>query len=401
MEREAETRLDGTRGHLPPRAQFCLKAGFLVLLAAGSFPPQVTAQTVVPELKVWIWAPVLDPVELTAGTDGALYVGRDLTGSGGGADDPTRIHRISPTAVVAPFGPSVDDPDTVWSDSAGAVAPTPGSILVGGRDKGITPLRSRVSAIAPDQSATVVFGPSTLVVNPAGIAVDAMGKLLLADFDTGNVVRIVGGTPTTLVAGPARGPIDVVVDPVTSDLYVSWGDGVIRRYTSAGVEVDGAFAMGRAMEFGPGNATFGSDLYTVNNTTGALQRIDAAKNVTVLGSGFQDVWGLGFGIDGALYVTEFSRDRVMRVSCLPAPGEVQNLRLNTADANATLQFTWDDVSGASDYVMFQHPSASGPFTTQAGSTASGAPGLSVPMPSGKLLFFQVGGRDACGVGVLD
>ena len=389
--------------HRPLSSRARVRPGpvFCALLAAAALAPGVVAQTVVPELKVWVWALVPDPVDLTAGTDGALYSGRDLTGSGGGPDDATRIHHISAAASVAAFGPSLDDPDTVWFDAAGVVAPTPGSILVGGRDKGITPLRARVSAIAPDQTATVVFGPSTLLVNPAGMTADAAGRLLVADFDTGNLAAVAGSTLTTLVDGPPNGAIDVVVHPVTGDIYVSWGDGVIRRYTSAGVLADGSFATGRAMEFGPGNATFGKDLYTVHNATGALKQIDPARNVTVLGTGFQDVRGLTFGSDGALYLTEFAKDRVLRVSCRPTPGEVSNLLLAPEDAGATLRFTWDDVPGASDYVVFQHTFPSGPFITQTGSVATGAPGLSVPMPAGDLVLFQVGGRDTCGVGVLN
>jgi sugar lactone lactonase YvrE len=375
--------------------------GLCTLLAAAALAPGIAAQTVVPELKVWVWALVPDPVDLTAGTDGALYAGRDLTGSGGGPDAATRIHHISPTAEVAGFGPNLDDPDTVWFDAAGVVASFPGSILVGGRDNGITPLQARVSAVAPDQTATVVFGPSTQLVNPAGMTADATGRLLVADFDTGNLVALVGSTLNVLVDGPARGAIDVVVHPVTGDLYISWGDGVIRRYSSAGILLDGSFGTGRAMEFGPGNPTFGSDLYTVDNATHVLKRIDPARNVTTLGTGFQDVWGLTFGTDGALYLTEFSKDRILRVSCRPVPGEVTNLRLAREDAGATLRFTWDDVAGASDYVVFQVSSPSSPFTTQTGSAATGVPGLGVPMPAGGLVFFQVGGRDACGVGVLN
>lgn len=383
---------DKVRGHL---------AFLCTLLPAAALAPGIAAQTVVPELKVWVWALVPDPVDLTAGTDGALYAGRDLTGSGGGADAATRIHQISAAGAVAAFGPSLDDPDTVWLDASGVVAWPPGSILVGGRDNGITPLQARVSAIAPNQSASVVFGPSTLLVNPAGMTVDAMGRLLVTDFDKGNLVTVAGSILITLVDGPPQGAIDVVVHPLTGDIYVSWGDGVIRRYTSAGILVDGAFATGRAMEFGPGNATFGSDLYTVDNAARELKRIDPAKNVTMLGTGFQDVRGLTFGTDGALYLTEFSKDRVLRVSCRPAPGEVGTLRLASEDAGATLRFTWDDVEGASDYVVFHNASASSPFTTQIGSAATGAPGLRVPMPAGDLVFFQVGGRDECGVGVLN
>jgi hypothetical protein len=366
-----------------------------------AFAPDARAQTVSPGYQVWIWTFVADPVELSAAGDGTLYSGRDLSGSGGGSDDPTWIHQISLTAAVSPFGPSLDDPDVVMFDAAGDVAPVPGSILVGGRDKGVVPLRGRVTAIAPDESATVIFGPTTAITNPAGLAIDAMGRLLLADYDTGDVLTIDGGSSSILINGPPLGPIDILVHPVSGDLYVSWGDGVIRRYTSTGALLDGAFASGRAMEFGPGNATFGTDLYTVNNATGVLQRIDPAKNVTVIGSGFQSVWGLTFGSDGAMYLTEFSRDRVMRVSCAPATATVDDLMLARVDGGANIRFTWSDVAGATDYVVFQHSLPVGPFTTQTGSAASGVPGLMAPVPPGTIVFFQVGARDACGVGPLN
>jgi sugar lactone lactonase YvrE len=372
-----------------------------VLLAISALVPSASAQTVGPGFKVWIWAPVLDPVELTAGPDGSLYVGRDLSGSGGGTGDPTRIRRISSTAVVTEFGPSLDDPDVVWFDAAGVPGSSAGSILVGGRDDGVLPLQGRVTAIAPDESASVVFGPSTVLPNPTGFTSDALGQLLLTDFDTGDLSVLSAGSLTTLINGPARGASDILRHAASGELYVSWGDGFIRRYTAAGVLIDGAFASGRAMEFGPGNATFGSDLYTVNNTTGELLRVDGAKNVTTLGTGFQDVMGLNFGSDGALYLTEFSRDRVMRVSCLPVPGEVNNLTLSHAGGGVSILLTWDDVPGAADYVVFQHGVAAGPFTTQTGPAASGVTGLTTPVPAGKVVYFQVGGRDACGVGVLN
>jgi sugar lactone lactonase YvrE len=356
---------------------------------------------VAPGFKVWIWASVPDPVDLTAGSDGALYAGRDLSGSGGGNGAPTPIERISATAEVTPFGPALSDPDTVWFDAAGLASPAPGSVLVGGRDDGITPLQGRVTAVAPDQAPSVVFGPSTLLINPAGLALDSAGRLLITDFDNGNVAAVVGGVPTVLIDGPAFGPIDVVVHPVSGDLYVSWNDGSVRRYTAGGLQLDGSFTIGRALEFGPGNATFGSDLYSVDNTTGTLRRTDAAKNVTVLGSGFQDVRGLTFGVDGALYVTEFARDRVMRVSCLPEPGEVADLMLAKANGGSSLGFTWSDVAAATDYVVFQSASPAGPFVSQTGSASSGVSGLTAPMPPGNLLFFQVGGRDRCGVGMLN
>ena len=365
-----------------------------MLLPVAMAAPAV-AQTVVPGLAVEEWALVEDPVVLTAAPDGSLYVGRDLSGSTGGPDDPARIHRISPAGVVSEFGPFIDDPDAVLFDAAGVASPVPGSVLVGGRDQHINPLQGRVQAIAPDETAVTIIGPSTALINPTGMAFDSTGRLIVTTFDTGDVFAYIGGAETLLI-DEVSGATDVVVDPSNDDLLVSWSDGSIRRYSSTGALLDGAYGTGRGLGFGPGNAVFGTDLYTVSN--GDLLRIDPTGAATVIGSGFQTVFGLAFGADGNLYVTEFDNDRVLRISECPLTAEATGLMLAVVDGGANLQFTWIAAPGAIDHVVFEDLLPSGTFATETGQAPSGIPGLTVPMPAGNR-FYLVGGRNG-GVGPL-
>ena len=80
--------------------------------------------------------PILpDPLGLTFGTDGALYVGRDNSGSGGGNADSVRIHRIAPGggSHIQYGARATWDPDVVIYDAAGAYSGVAGSVVVGGR----------------------------------------------------------------------------------------------------------------------------------------------------------------------------------------------------------------------------------------------------------------------------
>jgi hypothetical protein len=64
----------------------------------------------------------------------------------------------------------------------------------------------------------------------------------------------------------------------------------------------------------------------------------------------------------------------------------------------SLRFTWTDVAGTDDYVVFQD-TGNGPFTTVTGIAPSGSTGLEVPMPPGSIVYFLVAGRNAvCGEG---
>ena len=74
--------------------------------------------------KVEIYSNVSQPMKLSFGRDGALYVGRQ----GGNV-----IHRVAPGgSSVSEFGPPMVDPDAVLVDAAGLISGVPNSVLVGG-----------------------------------------------------------------------------------------------------------------------------------------------------------------------------------------------------------------------------------------------------------------------------
>jgi hypothetical protein len=290
-----------------PLLPACLTLTIAAVLLTASVS---RAQTVVAGYEVETWAAVLDPVDLTAAPDGSLYVGRDLTGSGGIADAPASIHRIAPDGSVAPFGPQIDDPDAVLFDAAGNVGPA-GSVLVGGSvATGGAPLESLITAIDEQQGVTVLFGPSSSILNPSGLAIEASGDLLVTDFNLGKVFRLTNLVPTEVVANGSS-PLDVAIDPGTGQFAVSFGDALIRLFAPDGTELDGNVGSGRALAFDP--FTSPSDLWTVDNTTGELLRIAADGTTTVMGQGFSSVYGMDFDAAGHLFLSEFDEDRVLRV----------------------------------------------------------------------------------------
>jgi hypothetical protein len=99
--------------------------GALVLLT-----PSIALAQALPVMSdgysVETYAAVPDPVKISAAPDGTLFVGRDLSGSGGNSGAATRIHRVTPgnPPLVTEFGDLLDDPDAVLADPTGILAPS-------------------------------------------------------------------------------------------------------------------------------------------------------------------------------------------------------------------------------------------------------------------------------------
>ena len=73
------------------------------LLVAIALPVAgLRAQPIVTNAAVSVHAVVTDPLSLSFGADGALYTGRDNSGSGGGYGDAVKIHRIAPGGSPVP-----------------------------------------------------------------------------------------------------------------------------------------------------------------------------------------------------------------------------------------------------------------------------------------------------------
>ena len=55
------------------------------------------------------------------------------------------------------------------------------------------------------------------------------------------------------------------------------------------------------------------------NASGELVRIEMSGSATVIGTGFRTARDLQFGPDGALYVSDFTNDQVIRISAKVVP----------------------------------------------------------------------------------
>jgi hypothetical protein len=291
----------------------CTLAATLAVVCSASQSP---GALVTSGFTVSTYANVTDPVKLSFGTDGVLYVGRDASGSGAGAADPVAIHQVAPGGGVTTYGPSVEDPDAVLFDATGSVSGVAGSILIGSGNPGAT--QGRIIAIRPDLTVFDVFGPTTIFLNPTDLEFDHTGRLVFTDFNGQQVLSSSGGafptqlfTSTTTVNGLAIGADD--------SIYTTGADGVIRIHSASGALIDDDFASGEFewLDFGSGGA-FGTDLYA-SRADGSIVRIDAAGVVTEVGSGFGQIFDLEFGPGGSLYVSSFSNDRIYAITATSVP----------------------------------------------------------------------------------
>ncbi len=292
---------------------FAAVSGFALLAAAFA------GAQIVPGYTVEDYAFVTDPVSRSFMPDGTLYVGRDNAGSGGSGGDAVRIHQIGPGgAPVQEWGAApIEDPDAVLADPLGLFAPA-GSVLVGGSNVG---LGGGVRAILPDQSIIDVFAPNLAVVNPNSLQFDQTNRLLIGEDRVANTRVLVsnGGPLTTLIDLPGFGGFTTAVG--SNDIYTNVG-GTVAIYDQNGVLLNPAFTVlagGGGLAFGPGNALWGDDLYTLVRSTGELIRIDEFGVQTVIGTGFgSQTFGPSFGPDGFMYFSVFDGDKVIRIVPEPA-----------------------------------------------------------------------------------
>jgi hypothetical protein len=282
------------------------------LLAA---PAAASAQSIAPGFWVQVYASVTDPTRLAFAPDGTLYTGRDNTGSGGGAGDAVRIHRIGPGgSPTVEYGlASIPDPDALVVDVNGVVG-SAGSVLVGGIIS--VAVGGRITQVALDQSVTPLF-TTTAFDNPSEMLFDSGGRLLFSNFanpgTASGVYQSTGAVPTPLFTTTSQ--LAYLALDELGRVFVSAADGTIRIYSSTGTLINGAFATGLGagvpLAIGPLGG-LPSALF-IATTSGELRRIDSAGNSITLGLGYA-ASDLQFGPDGALYVAELSKDRVLRIA---------------------------------------------------------------------------------------
>jgi hypothetical protein len=276
------------------------------------------------------YAEVTDPIILSFDADGNLFVGRDDQGSGGGAADPVKIHRIAPGGEVTEYGlEPIADPDTVLVDQSGAWAGVPGAVLVGSSISS----KGHVFAILPDETIVTVFGPSSDFINPSDMKFDREDRLLFTDFNLGFqdapspqvVLSEEGEPPAQFVTHPTN-PGNITFD-LDNNLYMATVEGFVRVFDRDGALITDDFAgnLGGAVRirFGPGGV-WGEELIAIDTASPnrELLRIDQDGVATILGTNFFGVSDMTFGTDGALYFSRFQEDCVWRVAPTgtPLPG---------------------------------------------------------------------------------
>jgi len=280
---------------------------------------------VVPGMDVDVYADVTDPQRLSFDSSGALFVGRDFTGSGGGSWDAGPIHRVAPGGTsVAAFGDALPDPDAVLVDSLGLISGTAGSVLVGGE---VGPsLQGKISAVATDEGTQTIWGPTGSFRNVSDMAFDSTGRLVFTDGNSlsRSVFVSAGEFPTALFVLPDGDRAFSLTLDSADRIFTRGQGGRLRIHDSSGTLLDNSFAVLGAsgpIRFGPGGI-WGTDLYALANDQ--LIRLDAQGSATVVGTGFATGDGgaamnsIAFGPDGALYVGEFENDRILRIT--PEPG---------------------------------------------------------------------------------
>jgi hypothetical protein len=292
-------------------------------LILACLPGGVFADPSVPGHLVQVYAAVTDPTGMAFDASGALFVGRDASGSGGGTGDPVKIHRIGPGgSPVTEYGVNaIPDPDAVAVDLSGSISGVPGAVLVGGND--ISTGKWFIDAIHPDQSIVHVFGPTLGNVNPADIVFDHLGRLLFTGQESRDVWASSGSFPTQLITTVSS--TNALAIDSNNQIFVSRFDGVVSLYAADGSLLSGTFASGLgsniALAIGPGG-TWGTDLYALKSSTGELLRFTGPGISTVVGTGFDPgTSSLRFGPDGALYAAEFNSDRVLRIAPAATPAQ--------------------------------------------------------------------------------
>lgn len=281
----------------------------LAVPAAGQLP-------VVPGHIVEVYASVTDPVRMAFDAAGVMYVGRDASGSGGGSGAAVKIHRIAIGGGAATeYGLStIGDPDAVVVDVHGALG-LAGAVLAGGQISNSA--GGQISRIAPDQSVTMLIGPTTTFHNPTEFVFEPSGRLLFTNSanntSPNGVYQIVGGVPSLLVATtPQLAALDL---DSTGRIFAGSANGSIQVFSPAGALLDASFAQSTRFAIGS-LGPVAEHVYAIDAQQ-RLQRIDMQGAATEMGSGFSFATDLEFGPDGALYVAEFSLDRILRVR--PAP----------------------------------------------------------------------------------
>lgn len=284
---------------------------------------------------------LINPAVIDLGPDGVIYSGREDNG------DFVSAWRIETFGDPQPFGDPRCDPDSVVLDVDGIVSGVPGAMLVGGSCGIRNPDTGRcifdpdnngcITAVEPDGTTTLLFGPDTAIGNVTWMKIDALGRLLFTrTLGSGRIYAIDGGVVSTVVTPSGYAIAQFDLDP-DGNIRAFCNDGRIRTFNLDGalLGVNPATGLGSAAVIASyaGGPRWAAGDYLVNSETFALSRVDADGTVTPIGTGFPGSRGIRFGPDGALYIGSQVLNRIYRV--IPCPVNlVPDTTLDLADITA-------------------------------------------------------------------
>jgi DNA-binding beta-propeller fold protein YncE len=236
------------------------------------------------------------PTALAVLPDGTLYVA-DQVGLG-------LIFQVTPAGVVSSVGP-VEAPEGI------AVDPRSGIVYV--TSSGVDP---SVFAFGTDHHRTTF---SREFLSPHGLAIEASGNLVMADEDSGLVLRITPDGAFTTIAEGFLKPVGIAVD-AAGNLYVTdAGTQVIRRIAPSGVVTTFAGDAPKESPFSfpapNGVAVDDAGNTYVTDATNALKRITPAGVVTTVATGFNAPAGIAIDRrDGSVVVADYGNFTIRRVT---------------------------------------------------------------------------------------
>ncbi len=311
------------------------KSALIVSLSIlGVCAPALLAQTV-PGYTVSHYATVETADEMTFAPDGTLFLGTQRTSTA------TEISRVpAGGGVGVAYGPTFVDANAVLYDGTGAISGTAGSVLVAGQRVVGGP--GGIFAVLPDES-MVDLGTLTTSYNTNSMAFDTFGRVLLAhDTTNPNINSQIGiwdGVAESILTNLPANNSTVWTDYATGRVYVGSTDGMVHVYDDAtGADLaPGGLVTGLTtvwtspLTLGPGGPLWGNDLYVIDRGPGNLLRVDPFTGAnTIIGTGFGDIVNdmasdIAFGPDGAMYVSMFQRNEVLRI--VPEPTTLSLLGL--------------------------------------------------------------------------
>ena len=265
---------------------------------------------VLPDFQVSTFATLADPMRMTIDESGNLYVGRKNSGSGGSNTDPVHIYKVGPDGSVEEYGNDpLPGPNAVKYDANGLVGPA-GSVLVGGVSQ------SDLFGVLSNETVVNLYSSVGLI---SDMAFDGTDRLVFIT-EPGRLIESVGGIPTTLVKLPSHGRFLAINGD--SEIFTSTADGIIRVYDSDGNLINDDFASGlgccTSLAFGPGGV-WGDGLYGMSR--GNLLKFDDEGNTTVVGTdlAISSSSYLLFDDQDALFISDFSGDRILKIVPIPEP----------------------------------------------------------------------------------